>query len=174
MGVTSCHRIGFAMTISGPAALVLCAIQRLTAGMAEMTPGRRVRLRIAGVLSVILGLGFGIPGAYGTWYFANTSAIWYFMGYPTNGRGPFEDIGIETSVPLLAAFVMVCAAAVVCGVLLFRGRRAGIIMSVVLLPIELAFWVGFDLPFAFPLGIARTVLAVWPSRRVTSGSSGTR
>jgi hypothetical protein len=96
------------------------------------------------------------------------------MGFPTHGEGPFEDIGIETSVPLLSAFVAVCAADVVCGVLLLRARWAGAIMSLILLPLGLAFWIGFDLPFAFPLGIARTVLVLWPSRRVRSGSSGTR
>jgi len=39
---------------------------------------------------------------------------------------------------------------------------------VALLPIELAFWIGFLLPFAFPFGIATVVLVLCPS---ASGSS---
>lgn len=132
--------------------------------MASSAPGR-VRLRFAGALSILVGLGFGLPGVYGTWYFAANGGVWSFMGFPTYGDGPFEDIGIRTTAPLLVAFVMLCAAEVVCGLLLWQARRSGVVMAVVLLPFELAFWIGFLLPFGFPAGIVRTMLAVWPSHR---------
>jgi len=44
----------------------------------------------------------------------------------------------------------------------------GVVLAVALLPIELAFWIGFLLPFAFPFGIATVVLVLCPS---ASGSS---
>jgi hypothetical protein len=138
--------------------------------MSESTRGRRIRLRVAGMLSLILGLGFGIPGAYGAWYFSTHNEVWQFLGNPTNGDGPFVQWGIPNSVPLMVAFTVVCAAGATCGALLLARRRPGVVLAVALLPIELVFWIGFLLPFAFPLGIARVVLVLWPS---TSGSSDT-
>jgi hypothetical protein len=61
-------------------------------------------------------------------------------------------------VPLQTAFVAVCAAEVVDGYLLWRGRPAGRVLSLALLPVELVFWVGFALPFGFPLGAGRVAL----------------
>lgn len=130
--------------------------------MVESTRGRRIRLRIAGILTLILGVGFGIPAAYGTWYFATYDRVWQFLGNPTNGDGPFVQWGIPNSVAIMAAFVAVCAIEVVCGALLLAQRRVGVVLAIVLLPVELVFWIGFLLPFAFPLGIARVVLVLWP------------
>ena len=130
----------------------------------------RNRLRVAGGLSLLVGLGFGLPGAYGAAHLARTGEVWTFMGFPTYGHGPFEDIGIETTLPLMIAYVAVCGAEVACGVLLWKGRRAGVVMSVLLLPVELAFWSGFLLPYAFPLGLGRTALAVWPPRRAPAAA----
>ncbi|MBX3078554.1 MAG: hypothetical protein KF692_04925 [Cryobacterium sp.] len=137
----------------------------LTDRMSEsLTRGRRLRLRIAGVLSIILGLGFGIPAAYGAWYWSNYyHQVWMFLGYPTNGDGLFVQWGIPNSLPLTLTFVAVCAAGVVCGALLLAQRRAGVVLALGLLPIELFFWIGFVLPFAFPLGLSRVVLVLWPS-----------
>jgi len=117
-------------------------------------------LRVAGVLGGILGLGFGIPGIVAIAHFARTGEVWTFMGYPTYGGGPFESHGLKTSVPLLAAFVAVCAAETVDGVLLWRRSRGGVIGSIILVPFELFFWWGFALPFGPLLGIPRTVLAI--------------
>jgi hypothetical protein len=138
--------------------------------MSMSTRGRRIRLRIAGVLTLILGVGFGIPAGFGAWYFGAHGQVWQFLGNPTNGDGPFVQWGVPNSVPLMVAFVMVCAADVVCGGLLLASSRVGVIGAVVLLPIELVFWIGFLLPFAFPFGIARLVLVLWPSTQRTGHS----
>src|SRR5829696_2299529 len=87
-----------------------------------------------------------------------TGEVWTFLGFPTYGGGPFERIGIRTTVPLLVAFLGLCGLEVVTGWLLWRGRRAGAVLAVALLPIELAFWIGFALPFGPPLGLARAIL----------------
>ena len=122
-------------------------------------------VRLAAVLSIILGLGFGLPGAYGIRYLSRTGEVWTFLGFPTYGGGPFERIGIRTTVPLLIAFLGVCGLEVVMGWLLWRGRRAGAVLALALLPIELAFWIGFALPFGPPLGLARAILVIrkWSS-----------
>ena len=81
-------------------------------------------VKLAAVLSILVGLGFGLPCAYGIWYFSTRGEVWTFLGVPTYGEGPFEAIGIQTTVLLLAAFLVVCWLEVVMGWLLWRGLRA--------------------------------------------------
>jgi hypothetical protein len=116
--------------------------------------------RASAVLSWVLGLGFGLPGLYGIGHFARTGEVWHFLGFPTYGEGPFEEAGVPTSVPLLAACAAVCAGEAAAGWLLWRRQRVGRFWAVALLPLELAFWWGFALPFGPPLGLARTSLAL--------------
>jgi hypothetical protein len=61
-------------------------------------------IRAAAVLAWVAGLGFGLPCTYAIWYFADRGDVWTFLGLPTYGREAFEDIGIETTVPLLVLF----------------------------------------------------------------------
>jgi hypothetical protein len=75
--------------------------------------------------------------------------ILYTFGNPTYGNGPFERIGVPTSVPLLAAFLAACLLQVVGGVLLLWPRRSGIVVSIAGLLLCAPFWWGFDLPFAW-------------------------
>ena len=123
--------------------------------------------RVAGGLAWVTGLGFGVFAVVGTAHFARHGEVWHVMGFPAYGEGPFEQVGIPTSVPLLAGFAAVCAAEVVVGTMLWTGRRGARRLSVALLPLELAFWIGFDLPYGPVLGIART-LAVVASLRAPS------
>ena len=116
--------------------------------------------RAAAVCSLVLGLGFGLSGSYGAWYYARHSEVWMFLGFPTYGDGPFERWGLSTSLPLLLGFVAVCAAEVAVGVLLWRGTATAPWLALALLPVELVFWIGFALPFGPLLGLARTALLV--------------
>lgn len=110
------------------------------------------------ICSLVLGLGFGLPAIVGTLHFVQTSEVWTFLGFPTYGGGPFERLGLPTAVPLLVAFLLVCLAEVAVGVMLLLDVPHAATVSYLLLPFELAFWIGFALPFGPPLGIARTVL----------------
>lgn len=116
--------------------------------------------KAAAVCSLVLGLGFGLPGAYGAWYYARRGEVWTFLGFPTYGDGPFEQWGLPTSVALTLGFVAVCAAEVVVGVLLWRDASVAPWLALALLPFELVFWIGFALPFGPLLGLVRTVLVV--------------
>lgn len=116
--------------------------------------------KAAAVCSLVLGLGFGLPGAYGAWYYARHGEVWTFLGFPTYGEGPFERWGLATSVALLLGFVAVCAAEVVVGALLWSDATIAPWMALSLLPVELVFWIGFALPFGPLLGLARTALVV--------------
>jgi hypothetical protein len=115
---------------------------------------------MAGALSCLLGLGFGGFAVVGMARFAERGEVWHVMGFPAYGEGPFERVGIPTSVPLLAGFVGVCAAEVVVGTMLWTGRRGAGRLSVGLLPLELAYWIGFALPYGPVLGVARTVAVI--------------
>jgi hypothetical protein len=116
--------------------------------------------KVAAIFAWLCGLGFGLPGIYGIWFFAKNRAIWMFMGFPAYGKGPFESIGLHTSIPLLAGFVAVCIGEVIVGALLWNGTPAGIWLSFALLPFEFAYWIGFALPFGPIFGIIRTVLVI--------------
>jgi hypothetical protein len=112
------------------------------------------------VLAWIAGLEFGLPCGYAIWYFADRGQVWTFLGFPTYGDGPFQDIGVHTTIPLLAGYLLVCAAEVVAGWLLWQRRRGGRLVALALLPVELVFWIGFALPLGPVLGTARTALIV--------------
>jgi hypothetical protein len=115
-------------------------------------------IKAAAVLSATSGVGFGIPCAYAVWYLARQGQIWILLGFPTYGAGPFTRIGIDTSVPLLTTFLVVCMAEVSLGWLLWQQPAAGAWVALALLAVELVFWIGFALPYGVALGVARTVL----------------
>jgi len=82
-------------------------------------------MRAAALLAWASGLGFGLPGVYAIWHLLDRGEIATVMGYPIYGEGVFEDLGVKASVPLLVAFVVVCAAECAAGWLLWSGRRTG-------------------------------------------------
>jgi hypothetical protein len=112
-------------------------------------------VRTAAVMAWTAGLGFGLPGVYAVRYFAEWRQPWIFMGFPTYGDGPFEAVGIETSVPLLGLFLAVCLTELAIGVALWRHARLSVAAGLALLPLEFAFWIGFALPFGYLFGAAR-------------------
>ena len=114
----------------------------------------------AGIIAILTGLGFGVPGLLGMLYFARHRTVWTLMGFPTYGSGPFERSGIPTTIPLLAGFVVVCAAEILVGLLLVFGWNGALWLSIALLPFELAYWYGFALPFGFVLGAIRAALVI--------------
>jgi hypothetical protein len=117
-------------------------------------------MKWAAVFAWLSGLGFGLPAIPAISYFAEHEDVWTFIGFPTYGEGPFEDVGLDTSVPLLALFLLVCVAEVVMGWLLWTDRRLGVLLAIGLLPIEFAFWLGFALPLGPAFGIVRTALVI--------------
>lgn len=90
----------------------------------------------------------------------------YVMGFPSYGRGPFERVGIPTTVPLLAAFLLVCILEGVAGWLLWGGHKAGAILALVLIPAGAIFWWGFALPIPPIFALVRTILIVLSWQRL--------
>src|SRR6266487_5569725 len=86
-------------------------------------------MRAAALLAWAPGLGFGLPCVYAIWYFADHGQVWTFMGFPTYGNGPFENVGVHTSVPLLGLFLLVCVGDLIVGMLLWQHRRSGVVFA---------------------------------------------
>lgn len=114
--------------------------------------------RTAALLTWVPAIGFGLPAVYGAWYLHDRGHVWTLIGFPAYGDGPFEAVGVRTTVPLLLAFALVGIAEGVVGWLLWKGRRTAPQLAVVLLPFEFVFWIGFALPFGPVLGVARTLV----------------
>jgi hypothetical protein len=114
----------------------------------------------AAVSSLFLGLGFGIPGLLGMLHLYRTGEVWTFLGFPTYGGGPFERIGLPTTIWLLAGFLAVCVAELIVAVLIWLNAPYATALSFVLLPFELVFWLGFALPLGPLLGAARSVFVL--------------
>jgi hypothetical protein len=124
-----------------------------------------VQLRVAAILLWVNGIGFGvfcIPAIRNVLMGRDIPMV---MGFPAYGRGPFERIGIPTTVPLLAGFLLVCTLQVVAGLLLWGGSKVGAILALALLPAGAIFWWGFALPFGPIFAIISTILMLlgWQS-----------
>jgi len=105
-----------------------------------------VFLRVAAILHWFIAVGFGVFCIPAIRNLLSGRDIPIVMGFPAYGRGPFERVGIPTTVPLLAAFLLVCILEAVAGFLLWRGSMAGAVLALVLLPVGGFFWWGFALP----------------------------
>jgi hypothetical protein len=121
-----------------------------------------IYFRIAAGLVAFVSLGFGIPGVIGALHYARTGEVWRLLGFPTYGPGTFEKWGVPASAGLMVAFSAVCALAVGAAILLWIPGTAvvGAIAALVLLLGQAVFWVGFELPFGPPFGIAAAALIV--------------
>jgi hypothetical protein len=106
-------------------------------------------LRIAGLSGIVNGLGFGGFAIAAIVSVGQGHGIIYTGGNPSYSGGPFERIGVPTTVPLLAGFLAACVVQVVGGGLLLWPPPSGIVISVVGMLLGAIFWWGFDLPLAW-------------------------
>ena len=104
--------------------------------------GRRVG---AAAAAGFAGVGFGVPCLAGIRHLAETGEVWQYLGFPTYGDGPFDNIGVRTTVPLLAGFLAVCVAEVSLAIAIVRQSPWAAKASNTLMPFELAYWTGFAL-----------------------------
>ena len=126
-----------------------------------------VLIRLAAVFLWITAVGLGIFCLPAIRNLLAGRDIPYVMGFPAYGKGPFEQVGIPTTVPLLAAFLLVCVLEGLAAWLLWGGHKAGALLALVMLPAGAAFWWGFALPIPPVLALVRTVLMVlsWQALR---------
>lgn len=126
-----------------------------------------ISLRAAAVLCWFTAFGFGLPNLPAIWSLRSGRGVPLLFGFPAYGGGTFERFGIATTIPLLGAFLLICALEGVAGWLLWEGRQSGGILALALLPLGAVFWVGFSLPFAPPIALVRSALILlsWTSLR---------
>lgn len=119
-----------------------------------------VALRVASFLHWFVAVGFGVFCFPAIRNLMMGGDIPIVMGFPAYGRGPFERVGIPTTVPLLAGFLLVCVLEGVAGFLLWQGSMSGAILALLLLPAGAFFWWGFSLPIPPILALVWTVLII--------------
>jgi hypothetical protein len=137
-----------------------------------ITPPAAWCLRIAGANGIVNELGFGgftIPAIVSV---GQGDGILDTFGNPTYGNGPFEGIGVPTTVPLLAGFLAACVIQVAGGVLLLWPRPSGIVVSVVGILLGAPFWWGFNLPFAWlnAAVVLTFLILAWTAQKGSSRS----
>jgi hypothetical protein len=74
------------------------------------------------------------------------------------GGPAFERMSHPTFSVLLASFSAVLAVDVVAGWLLWRGDRAGAVLTLALVPVEAAYWAAFALPIPPLMAVVRIAL----------------
>lgn len=115
-------------------------------------------VRVAAILQLFIAFGIGAFCIPAIRNLAMGRDIPIVMGFPAYGRGPFERVGIPTTVPLLAVFLLVCVLEGVAGALLWGGQKSGGILAVLLLPVGAVFWWGFALPIPPIFAVVWTAL----------------
>lgn len=115
-------------------------------------------IRVAAILQWFVAFGFGVFCFPAIRNLLTGKDIPLVFGLPAYGRGPFERIGIPTTVPLLAGFLLVCALEAAASYLLWGGHKSGAILTLLLLPVCAIFWWGFALPIPPILAAVWTVL----------------
>jgi len=126
-----------------------------------------VSLRLAAIFHWFIAVGFGVFCLPAICNLLAGGDIPFVMGFPAYGRGPFERVGISTTVPLLVTFLLVCILQAVSGYLLWEGYKSGAILAFALLPLGGLFWWGFALPIPPMFAVVWTVLIIvsWPALR---------
>ena len=120
-------------------------------------------VRVAALLYLFLGVAFGASVPFVLAYFGRNGELPMMFGFRSMA-GPFEQLGPEAFKALGWTFVGVCAADVVAGLGLWRGRRWGARMGLATSPVALALGVGFALPLVL-VGVPIRVALVLAGRR---------
>ena len=120
-------------------------------------------VRVAALLFLCLGVAFGASVPFVLAHLDRYGELPMTFGFRSMA-GPFEQLGPAASKALGWTFVGVCAADVVAGIGLWRGRRWGARMGLATSPFALALGVGFALPLVL-VGVPIRVALVLAGRR---------
>lgn len=129
--------------------------------------GVSLPIRVAAVLLGIHTIGGGLPCLLAIRNLMTGRELPVILGFTAYGGGPFERLGIRTTVPLLTLFLLVCLLEGAASWLLWGGHRSGALLALALLPAGAWFWWGFALPWPALFALIRTALIVLSWRRFT-------
>ena len=122
--------------------------------------------RAAAVLTWTSVAAFGSSAIPIVGYLVQHGTLPSFLGVFTMYGGPWSvRVQTGTLVLLLLAFLVVTLSAAWAAWLVWNGSKLGAIVGLALLPLEAVFWIGFDLPVPWVIGVARVALLAlaWPS-----------
>jgi len=124
----------------------------------------RLYYHAAAILVWISAVGLGIPCVMAIRNLRGGLGIPLVLGFPAYGGCAFERHGRQTTIPMLAGFLLVALIEAGAAWLLWHGYKLGAIASIVLLVPGAVYWWGFDLPYPPTAAVARVVLIVlaWP------------
>ncbi len=132
----------------------------LEVNVTKLSPG----IRVAAVLYVASGVGFGVGTVITLAYFARNGELpmtpWGFRSL----SGPFEQVGPHGFTALGWTLAGLCALDVTAGVWLWQGRRRGAMLGLATTPAALALGAGFALPFLLA-GVPIRVALILAGRR---------
>jgi hypothetical protein len=120
--------------------------------------------RWAGGVTVGYAAGFGLPVVpISVFVLRERRLPWLGDLFPMYGGPWWDEMTVNQFVTSLGGFLAVNAVVAAGGVLLWRGRRAGAVVSLAPMPLEVAFWVGYALPIPPVIAVARVALvaAAW-------------
>ena len=126
--------------------------------------------RWAGGVSVAYAAAFVLPAVPIAGFVLRERRLpWLWDLFPMYGGPWWDAMTINEFVASLGAFVAVNAVVAAGGILLWTGRRAGAWLSLAPLPLEVAFWIGYALPFPPLIALLRVALVVvaWRGLRAT-------
>lgn len=129
--------------------------------------------RIDAVLTWVYAAMFGLPAIPIALYHLQSGGLLprFLDLFPMYGGPWSERFDPGTFAALLIAFLLVLMAASFAAWLVWRGSRAGAVLSLALLPVEVVFWLGFALPVPWAIGIARVVLLLLAWRDLRPGAA---
>lgn len=131
--------------------------------------------RAYAVLTWVYAAGFGAPAVPVAIYLVRRGSLpWFGDLFPMYGGPWWDAMTINEFVASLGAFVAVNAVVAAGGILLWTGRRAGAWLSLAPLPLEVAFWIGYALPFPPLIALLRVALVVvaWRGLRTSREDAG--
>lgn len=117
-------------------------------------------------LTWLYAAGFGISAVPVAVYLLRRGTLPEFFGLFAMYGGPWSSrLGDGIFAVLLMAFLLVTLVASWAAWLVWNGSEAGAVLSLVLLPAEAVFWLGFALPIPWIVGVARVACLVlaWKS-----------
>ena len=123
-------------------------------------------LRAAAIVMWAYAAGFGLSAIPVGIYLKQRGRLPSFFGLFDMYGGPWSArLSDDAFVLRLIAFLVVTLLVAWAAWLVWNGSKAGALLGLALLPIEVFFWLGFALPIPWLLGAARVVLLLlgWKS-----------
>ena len=124
------------------------------------------KARTAAITTWVYAAGFGVPAIPVAVYLVTQGRLPRFLGLFEMYGGPWSSrLKPGPFVALLAGFLVLTGVAGWSARWIWRGRKAGAVLNLTVLPLEAICWVGFALPIPWLAGLARVALlaAGWRS-----------